>query len=446
MRKMKMLLLLLGLVPLVQAQAEVEEVWKKEMERKIEILTQEIERGKMGAVAQEPVYEKAYGLAPAASKVYHVNHGVSLGGYGEMVLQDWSSQKDDGTASNKKSELDFLRAILYVGHKFSDKILFNSEIEFEHATTGGGSSARGEVSLEFAYLDFMPKESFGFRAGLVLVPVGIINEIHEPTTFHGARRPNVEQELLPSTWRENGVGVFGKVGSFSYRSYVMSGLQASSSTLTGSSSDLAGVNGFSASTGIRNGRSKGSKSIVEDWAWVGRVDYEGIPGTVLGGSYYTGDAGQDIKTAQGQEVDVPVDLWEIHGMSGFGGLELRGLYSQIRVGDVAELNVIKGLGTSGTNSVGERMFGGYLEAAYDILPLMGSKQYLAPFVRWERIDTQERVPSGYTKNPANSRTEMTFGITYKPHPRTVVKVDFQDIDNQAGTGIDKFNAAVGYHF
>lgn len=434
------------LAPAITVRAQEDETWRKEVDRKIEILTRELEKSKLGEAAAEPVYKGAFGLAPAASKVYHVNRGVSIGGYGEMVFQDWNGERDDGAASNRKSELDFLRTIIYVGHKFNDKILFNSEIEFEHATTGGGSNARGEVSVEFAYLDFIASEQLGARAGLVLAPIGIINEVHEPTTYHGARRPNVEQDIIPTTWRENGVGVFGKLGPFSYRSYIMSGLQASSSTLTGSSSGLAGVNGFSAGSGLRNGRSKGAKSVVEDWAWVGRLDFDGIPGTQIGGSYYIGDAGQDIQNAQGMEIEVPVTLWEVHGLTEYRGLELRGLYSKVTVDDVAQLNVIKGLGASGTGSIGEEMFGGYVEAAYDILPLFGSKQYLAPFVRWERIDTQQKVPSGYSKNPANSRTEYTFGLTYKPIPNTVVKVDFQNVDNQSGTGIDKFNAAVGYHF
>ncbi len=409
--------------------------WKKDMERRIEILTQEIEKGKLGDVASDPIYESKHGFSPAASKVYHVNRGVSIGGYGEMLFQDFSSQTDAGAPANKKNELDFLRAIVYIGHKFTDRILFNSEIEFEHGSTSGGSNARGEVNVEFAYLDFITNPAFGARVGLVLMPVGIANELHEPTLFHGARRTLTETNIIPTTWRENGAGVFGQAGAFNYRAYVVTGLQASSST-------LSGVDGFSAS-GIRGGRSKGAKSVAEDFAYVARVDYEGIPGTLLGGSYYNGNAGQDV-TLNGNEIDLNVKLWQAHAMSEYKGLELKGLYARSKISDVADLNVIQN--RSATASTGEEQFGGYAEIAFDVLSLCGAKQYLAPFFRYERIDTQQKVPSGFTKNPANSQTIFTYGLTYKPHPNTVLKADFQDIDNQAGTGIDQFNAAVGYLF
>lgn len=427
----------MSLLPFITLQADEasDAAWKKDMERRIEILTQEIEKGKLGEVASEPTYESKYGFSPAASKVYHVNRGVSIGGYGEMLYQNFDSKTDAGTAANKKSELDFLRAILYFGHKFNDKILFNSEIEFEHASTAGGSNARGEVSVEFAYLDFIANPAFGARAGLVLMPVGIINELHEPTLFHGARRTVTETNIIPTTWRENGAGVFGQAGPFSYRAYIVTGLQASSTT-------LSGVDGFS-SSGIRGGRSKGAKSVAEDFAYVARLDFEGIPGTLFGGSYYNGNAGQDV-TRNGIEIDVNVKLWEAHAMAEYRGIEVKGLYARSKISDVADLNAIQNRGA--TASIGEDQFGGYAEIAFDVLSLCGSKPYLAPFFRYERMDTQQKVPSGFTKNPANSQTIFTYGLTYKPHPNTVLKADFQDIDNQAGTGIDQVNAGIGYLF
>ena len=114
------------------------------------------------------------------------------------------------SSSTSRDEADFLRAVLYAGYKYNDWILFNSEIEFEHATTKtSNGTARGEVSVELAYLDFAISQPLGARAGMLLMPVGLTNEWHEPTTFHGVRRPSVEQSVIPTTWRENGVGVFG---------------------------------------------------------------------------------------------------------------------------------------------------------------------------------------------------------------------------------------------
>jgi hypothetical protein len=180
----------------------------QELMRQLQILTQELERQQLGA-AYGAADESVHGLGPAASKVYGLQQGVSVGGYGEMIYKN---------RSNGDDEIDFLRAVFYFGYKFNDRILFNSEIEFEHAKTGEDED--GEVAVEFAYLDFLVRDWFNVRAGLVLLPVGFLNELHEPPIFFGANRPQVERVILPTTWRENGLGVFGEVGAFSYRVYV----------------------------------------------------------------------------------------------------------------------------------------------------------------------------------------------------------------------------------
>jgi hypothetical protein len=148
--------------------------------------------------------------------------------------------------------------------------------------------------------------------------------------------------------------------------------------------------------------------------------------------------------AAGTEIDAPVTLWETHAGAQWRGLEFRTLYSQGTISEVTELNDANAL--TGAASIGERFFGGYAEVAFDVLSLFGSNQYLAPFFRYERYDTQQRVPSGFDKNGANSRVEYTIGLSYKPIPNTVVKLDWQDIDNQAGTGTNQVNAALGYAF
>lgn len=411
--------------------------WKQEMERKIDALTREIEKSKLGQTAEEKesAFTPSNGLAPAASKIYRTHRGVSFGGYGEMLLAAPDHERDDGTASGRKRSLDFLRAILYAGYKFNDRILFNSEIEFEHATTGEGAEEKGEVSLEFAYLDFLYKPWMNARAGLLLAPIGLTNEMHEPTTFHGSMRPAVERNIIPSTWRENGAGIYGDAGPLTYRTYLMAGLQGTES---------GSVEGFRASNAIRNGRSSGSNSTLEDIAWVGRVDYIGLPGTKVGGSLYTGQSGQNSTTAAGEEIDGRVTLWEIHGTSEFRGVELKTLYTQGTIGDVTAINNANSL--TGSNSVGERFFGGYAEVAWNVLSLGNSPQYLAPFFRYERYDSQQRVPAGFSKNPANSRTEYVIGVSYKPITQVVIKGDWQNVENQAGTGVNQVNFALGYIF
>ena len=144
----------------------------------------------------------------------------------------------------------------------------------------------GFVSVEFAALDFLWVPEINARAGLLLVPMGFLNEVHEPPFFFGVARPAVERRILPSTWRENGVGVFGTLGeSLEYRSYVMSGFNAQN---------------FS-DGGIRDGRQQGSLSLSEDFAFVTRLDWtpELLPGFLLGGAVYVGDSGQDVELPGG---------------------------------------------------------------------------------------------------------------------------------------------------
>jgi hypothetical protein len=433
----KMTYAVLALTLAAAPAARAQDAKVADLERKVEALAGEIERLKLGEAA-EPDLKSALGLGPAASKVYQKSpKRVSIGGYGEMIYENYQPKKQNGTGAGKRDQVDAARAILYVGYKFSDRIMFNSEIEFEHSgprVSGGG--ARGEASLEMAALDFKPfDDRLGFRVGTLLMPVGLVNEIHEPTTFNGAKRPSVESNIIPTTWRENGAGVFGEWGPASYRSYVVSGLQAGSES---------NVSGFTASSGLRSGRSSGGKSYIEDAAWVTRLDVSPAEGFLFGGSVYVGEADQ----SQQRLPSVPVSLWETHAKFAWRGAEFRALYAHVKVGNTDSLNALQGNAVGGTGSVGSDMFGGYLEAAYDVLTPWGNPkgQSLTPFVRYERYDTQAGVPHAWRKNPSNSRVEYTLGAGYKPLTQVVLKADHQFLRDQGQTGVGQTNLAIGYIF
>jgi hypothetical protein len=395
-----------------------------ELARRLDVLAAELERLRLGEAAATAA-EGEWGLGIAASKVYHEDQGLSIGGYGEMLYQDVDGQRDDGSPSGRSDEIDFLRAVFYVGYKFSDRWLFNSELEFEHASTGED----GEVSVEFAYLDYLARPSLNGRAGLLLVPMGFLNELHEPPIFLGARRPDVERVILPTTWRENGFGLFGEAGPWSYRTYVVAGLDAS---------------GFSAG-GLRGGRQQGSESVAEDFAWVGRLDYVGVPGLLAGAALYAGDSGQGLTTPEGTQVEAGTTIAEGHLEWKWRGVGLRALWAEASIDDAAALN--EALALTGDDVVGERLAGGYLELGYDLAAttdvLPGS---LIPYVRRETYDTQDDVPAGALEDPAREVTSWTLGLAFKPIDPLVLKLDFQDYDNEAGTGVDQFNVAIGYLF
>ena len=365
-----------------------------------------------------------------------MDRGVSIGGYGEVLYENFSREREDGEASDATDQVDALRGIVYVGYKFSDKVLFNSEIEVEHGSTSGGT---GSVSLEFAYLDYRLSDEFGLRGGLVLPPMGFVNEIHEPPTYLGTERPVTESVIIPSTWRENGVGVFGSTGDVEYRAYLINSFDA----VGGGPSPASG---FSAS-GLRGGRQKGAKALAEDVAGVGRLDWTGVPGLMLGSSVFVGQTGQNRDAPAGAEdetLGARTVIWEGHAQYRARGFDLRGLVAVADLEDAAQLNAVSGF--SGMQSVGERMVGGYLQAGYDVLQGAETEHQLLPYVRFERVNTQDEVPDGFAANPANDQRIVSLGAAWKPVPGAVLKADYQIHTNEAETGVDQFNVAIGYLF
>jgi len=406
--------------------AQADEI--EELKRQLAVVVDEVGRLRIQmGVPEEEVLESAHGLGPAASKIYGVERGLSLGGYAEGVYRNRSTD----APGDGEDFADFTRAVLYVGYKFTDSLVFNTEIEFEHAST----SEDGSVSVEFATLDYLYRPELGFRAGLLLVPMGFVNEVHEPPFYYGTQRPEAERRIIPSTWRENGAGIFGTVlqERLEYRAYVVNGFDAA---------------GFS-SSGLRGGRQKGSEARAEDLSFVARLDYTPHPGVRLGGSYYQGNSGQDqyfTQPVSGMTVklpDVSTRIWEAHGELQRGPLHLRALYTQAHVRDAGELS--RALELSTARPVAERMFGGYGEIAYDVMQILsvGSEKELGPFFRFEYLDTQAEISSGFTRDRRQPRRIYIPGIQFKPHPNVVLKLDYRNIDTWGGDTADEISVGFG---
>lgn len=397
----------------------------KQLALQVEALTAEIEVLKTRQTEKVVVADtEQRGLGAAASKVYRVESGLSFGGYGEMLYENYAGTTDAGVRTSNKDKFDMLRGVLYAGYKYNDRVLLNSEIEFEHGNTASG----GEASVEFAYLDFLVRPDLGARAGLLLIPMGLVNEQHEPTTYLTARRSFVENAIIPTTWREMGAGMFGEHGPVSWRAYVVNSIRGDR---------------FSAG-GVRGGRQKGANAQIEDFALTGRLDYQPIDGTLVGGSFFTGNTGQGSATA-GSVVDGKLTLYDLHAETQFRGLNLRALGARATIDDVAQLNALQTL--TGNRSIGESLGGWYVEGGYDLATLLNfGERSITPYVRYERLDTQRRVPAGFSRNPANEQRILTYGIQFRPVPQTVIKADYQNLDNEAGTGLNQWNIGIGYIF
>ncbi len=415
----------------------------QQLEKQVQILADELSRVRTQvAVPDEPELATAYGFGPAASKIYGVERGLSIGGYGEYNYTNFVGDEDSGPDLDRA---DALRTVLYFGYKFSESIVFNSEIEFEHGSTSNVANGNGggSASVELASLDFFYKPELNFRAGLLLAPMGFVNEVHEPPFFYGVQRPEVEQRIIPSTWRNLGAGVFGQIGeNFEYRAYLMTGFNGSR---------------FS-DAGFRSGRQKGNRALAEDLAIVVRGDYrcECLPGLEVGGSIYHGDVDQDTgktlintgnPTADGMSItDARLTMAEGHLQYRNGPLSTRVLAAWTNLDEAADFNA--SLGRSSTAPIADNMFGAYAEVAYDIWPHFFSNEdrALEPFVRVEYVDTQYKVPAGYTANRNRAYWVHTGGFNYYPHPNVVLKLEYRNLNARGGTRPDELALGVGFAF
>lgn len=372
-----------------------------------------------------------FALACAAAALFatpvaaqHAAEGPSdrttVGGYGEVHYVNRS-----GTAT--PGEVNFARFVVYLAHTFSDRVAFRSELELEDAKIEGGGTG-GEVALEQAFLDYRLSDALTLRSGLILIPIGIINETHEPPTFNGVARPAFDHDVIPSTWREIGVGLVGhSAAGLSYRFYLVNGIRAE---------------GFSDAEGIRGGRQEGHEASFANPSLTGRLEWA-RPGLKLGGSFwYGGTADQDADLGTGTFA-APVTVISLDARYEVGAASFRGEFATITVSDAAEINTAFG------GAVGSRIAGGYIEGAYNLLQHLApeSSHRLNAFARHERFDTHASVPTGLTRDETLARRITTLGLSYKPTSNTAFKADFQMNRNAAGTGaFDVASLGVGYQF
>ncbi|MCK5394388.1 MAG: porin [Gammaproteobacteria bacterium] len=334
---------------------------------------------------------------------------TTIGGYGELHYNNLSSD----TQGKDKKELDLHRFVIFVNHEFNDDIRFFSEFEIEHAFSGGGKASTfktdgtvdkagsdgkpGEVEVEQAYVQFDIGENTNVNAGIFLIPVGILNETHEPPTFYGVERNPVEKNIIPATWWEGGAMLSGHYDSgFSY--------------------DLALTSGLNGGTSIRDGRQKTSKASADNLAVTGRVKYTGISGLELAGTVQVQD---DITQDTSDDID-GATLVEAHARWNVADITLTGLYASWD---------IDGDGASTANK--DTQDGGYIEASYKLNPKFGI------FVRQNEWD------NGGTGDTSKSQTDI--GFNYWPHENVVIKADYQ-AQNDAAGDFDGFNLGVGYQF
>lgn len=344
----------------------------------------------------------------------------TLSGYMEVHL---NKEQDLPT------EADLHRFVLMVGHSFSDRLKFWSEVEVEHAFVEGAEES-GEVAIEQAYVDLMVHRRFNLRAGMVLVPVGIVNERHEPPTFHGVERTFVDTVIVPTTWRDTGIGAFGDLGrGLSYRAYLVPGLDAT---------------GFTAEEGIKDGRQQGGHADASDPAVTGRVEYRRA-GLTAGGSFWSGGSGFGLIRL---DIETPtVTVGSLDARYRRGRHELRGQWSVVNIGGAGDLNRALQLQSGNSPNIASRLLGAYGEVATRVSPDAWTHELVA-FGRYELFDTQNKMPAGYLPIQELQRSAIVIGATYFPDPDVAFKFDVSRERNKSEgvRGPWRVNFGLGWWF
>jgi len=314
---------------------------------------------------------------------------TALGGYGEHHYNN--KQGTDG------DQIDAHRFVLYIASQYSDTLRFFSELELEHSLAGDGKP--GEVELEQAYIEWDYTTNHSAQFGLFLLPVGILNETHEPDTFYGAERNVIEKEVIPTTWWETGIMLKGELAEgLSYNAAIHSGLEVP------------------ATLRIRSGRQKSAEATADDFAFTGRLKYAAEGLEIAGTVQYQEDITQGAIAGETQ----PAVLYEAHIIQTIGNFGFRALYAQWDIDSSAfEANNV------------DTLTGYFIEPSYKITPKLG---VFARYSEWERGD----------KLSTDERESTDVGFNYWLHPQVVLKADYSDFSEDVGN--DTVNLGVGWSF
>lgn len=370
-----------------------------------------------------------------ADKLLSSEIKLTIGGYGEVHYHQPISSE-----IRRNGELDVHRMVMLFGYQFSDRTQFVTELEFEHVS---------EVYVEQAFIQHKLNKSINFRGGLLLIPMGIVNEYHEPTTFNGVERPIIDSKIAPTTWREVGFGLSGIIqpANLKYQAYLVNGFNG-----------YDGASKLNGNGGLRSGRQKGASSYISSPNFTAKVEYYGIRGLNVGFSGYFGDTqsklyngiakDNEAALAKADSSVVGISMIGVDARYNLKGLQLRGQFYQVGLSNADQYNQFTGKKGGPLNDLGSAMTGYYVEAGYNVFRHFEKvKTELIPFVRLEGYDMHAKVPSNITRNPAYKNSVVTAGLTLKLAQGAVLKTDMQWVNpDGAGSTTKVFSAGLGVMF
>lgn len=369
-----------------------------------------------------------------ANRMMQTDRKLTIGGYAQI---DYNQPINSGIYNNGK--LDVHRLVLLFGYKFNSRTQFITEIEVEHVK---------EIYVEQAFLDYRINNYMNLRAGLMLIPMGIVNEYHEPPTFNGVERPLLDKYIVPTTWRELGVGLTGNIpnANLRYQAYIVNGFASYNNGPT-----LRGTDA------LRKGRQKGAESFMSSPNLATKVEYYGFRGLNLGLSGYVGNTQSTLyngleknntdAVTQADSSVVGISMIGLDARYNMKGVMIRGQLNYANISNTEQYNFISNSDDK-INDLGSALFGYYIEAGYNVFQSAKNiKTHLIPFIRYSEVDTHHKTAAEIEQNDAYKRTIVTTGLGWKVSPGAIFKADMQFIKTKADESANTvFNAGVGIWF
>lgn len=367
-----------------------------------------------------------------AQRLMAQNQKLSIGGYGTVSYNQKLSNEEFNSG-----KFDVKRMVLMFGYKFNPRTNFITELEMEHVS---------QVFVEQAFLNYRINDYLNFRTGLMLVPMGITNEYHEPTTFNGVERPSIDKYIVPTTWRQIGAGFTGNIQEayMKYQVYVFNGLRGHN-TSDGSAA-------FGGKNGLRGGRQKAAQTISSSPNISAKIDFYGIRGCKIGAAIYSGKSQTAMRSGISRSDEAAIQSADssVIGLNMVGldarfrrkGLQLKGQVNLINFSNTNQYNAYFGA------DMGSQALGYLAEVGFNVLRSKPEMGQLIPFIRYEVYNTHNQVDTEMQVNEAYNRSDITMGLGWKITQGSMLKVDYQIIKNNVSGAdpVGQLNAGVGVWF
>jgi len=401
------------------------------LEQKVQQLSRELEDIK-SQVGQLKSQNEALAAQQenASARASGENDNLNVSGYGEIVYTRPTHQKENATA-------DLARAVIGLGYRFDDKTRFASEFEIEHAVTSAEDS--GEYEVEQFYVDHQLLPSVAIKGGLFLIPAGLLNTAHEPPNYYGTQRNFVETVIIPSTWREGGIGAHGNTDAgFGWDVGFTTGMNIANWEINPEVPRFTTADDLHDGGAFQETHQELSNANAQHFSQYVALNFNGIAGLTIGGSVFTGNMGK----FQPETSDQRATLWELHTRWTQGPLDVSALYAH---GSISNTEQVNQLYPGASNLIPASFFGGYVQAAYTVWE--HDHYRLVPFVRVERLNAADEikgVAEGEGDDSLPTERVFTWGASFYLHPQVVVKMDYQTF--KENSDFNRFNLGLGLAF